>query len=140
MTTVAEWMTRYPITVASDTKLATAYGMMREEGIRHLPILDRRTGKLLAVVSRTQLRHYQFETLLNYVESGLGSLVEQTTTFEGVELPPLVEISAETTMREAAHLLVKHNLTALPIVQEGELIGILTESDVYRLYARLREQ
>ncbi len=140
MTTVSEWMTRYPITVVSDTKLVTAYGVMREEGIRHLPILDRRTGKLLAVVSRTQLRHYQFETLLRYVGSGLGSLAEQTTTFEGVVLPSLVVISADTPMRYAAHLLVKHNLTALPVVQAGELIGILTESDVYRLYARLRER
>lgn len=140
MTTVNDWMTQYPITVTSDTKLFTAYGIMREEGIRHLPIMDRRTGKLLAVVSRTQIRQRQFETLLRYAGSGLGSLAEQTTTFEMVELPPLVTISADTTMRAAAHLLVKHNLTALPIVQDGELMGILTESDVYRLYAQLRQR
>ncbi len=140
MTIVNEWMTRYPITVPSDTKLFTAYGIMREEGIRHLPILDRRTGKLLAVISRTQVRQRQFEALLRYAGTDLGSLAEQTITFELVDLPALVTISADTPMREAAHLLVKHNLTALPVISEGELIGILTESDVYRLYARLRER
>ena len=138
MTTVAKWMTRDPITVASDTKLVTAYRMMREKGIRHLPILDRQTGRLLAVVSRTQVRHVQFEMMLQYAGSELGSLTEQTMTFERMDLPPLVVISAEKPMREAAHLLIKHNLTALPVVAEDELIGILTESDIYRLYAQLR--
>jgi CBS domain-containing protein len=140
MTSVREWMTQHPISVESDTMLFTAYGIMREQGIRHLPILDRRTGKLLTVISRTQVRHRQFETLLRYAGSGLGSLAEQTTTFEMVDLPPLVTISADATMREAAHLLVKYNLTALPVVDDGNLIGILTESDIYRLYAQLRQR
>lgn len=120
-TRVGDWMTRNPVIVLPTTRLTEAYALMAERHIRRLPVVEK--GKLVGIVTLGDLRQAG--------ASIPGSEAEKSPV-EAVMSQPVITVTPETTLREAARLMIKHKVSGLPVLQHGELVGIITESDIFR--------
>lgn len=113
---IDEIMTRQVITVAPETAVSDARVLTSEHRIRHLPVLD--NGRLVGIVTDRDLR----EALLSEGQRRVGEIMETDV----ITTHPLDPVG------EAARLLSEHRIGCLPVVQEGELVGIVTETDLLR--------
>ncbi|MBI4671008.1 MAG: CBS domain-containing protein [Chloroflexi bacterium] len=122
-------MTPNPITISSDASLPEAHELMQKHKIRRLPVVDH--GELVGIVTRGDVR---------------GASASEATTLSIYELnyllarmpvrhlmhAPVITISPEATIGEAAKLMLKHKIAGLPVVADGKVVGIITESDIFR--------
>jgi acetoin utilization protein AcuB len=131
---------RQPVTTIGDAATARdAAALMREQGIRHLPVVDS-AGRLVGIVTDRDLR----QIVLDIAMRGrvgrnlehLGALpVREVMTWGAVTVTPGTEL------RAAAALMRERRLGALPVVDRGRVVGILTERDlVGALVAVLNKQ
>ncbi|HSE92095.1 MAG TPA: CBS domain-containing protein [Methylomirabilota bacterium] len=129
---VKQFMTRSPVTIHPDALVKGAADMMRTRKLRHLPVVDR-GGRLIGIVTDRDLRQVIFDPA---VQARLGRAADalQTLAVRDVMTWGVVTVRPETTVRDAAWLMREQRLGALPVVQAGRLVGILTERDVLRAF------
>jgi CBS domain-containing protein len=128
---VKDWMTREVVTISSKTTLPEAHRLMMSKRIRRLPVMQK--NRLVGIITRGDVRGAEPSGAtslnmweLNYVLSKLE--VEKIMT------PHPITISPEATIVEAADLMLEHKISGLPVVdKQGALVGIITESDIFRL-------
>ena len=127
---VHNWMTGTLITITPQTTLPEAQRMMFEHKIRRLPVV--KSDKLVGIVTLGDLREAKASdaTTLNVYE--LNYLIDRLTA-EDFMTPHPITIAPDTTIGEAARLMVEHKVGGLPVTDEGRLIGIITETDLCRL-------
>jgi acetoin utilization protein AcuB len=127
MLSVETWMKRDPITISPETGILEALRLFRQHRIRHLPVV--KGGFLVGILTDRDLKRvvpspaaslsvYEVNYLLNRLEA------------RGVMTKQVVTVLPETTIEEAAKLLLTHKIGALPVVEEDRLVGIVTETDV----------
>lgn len=128
---VKDWMTTDVITVSADSLLLDAAALMREKNIRRLPIV--KDGKLVGIISQTDVMAAKPSDAtsldiweINYLLSRLA--------LEGIMTPAPLVVSPESTIKDAAQLMVDHKVGGLPVVDEQQhVVGIITESDIFRI-------
>ncbi|MBK8985854.1 MAG: CBS domain-containing protein [Chloroflexi bacterium] len=129
---VNEWMTRDLITISPTASLPDAYDLMTSHKIRRLPVVDE-NGRLLGIVTYGDVRGARPSpaTSLNIWE--LNFMLARLSVAEIMTPDPLT-ISEHATIGEAAQMLLTHTIGSLPVVNaQGTLVGIITESDIFRL-------
>jgi acetoin utilization protein AcuB len=134
---VAEIMTANPITVTPRNAIRTAINLMREGGFRRLPVVDH--NKLVGIITDRDLRRaanspyvvrekWYDNFVLDHIEVGTCMTVDPVT------------ISPDATVAEAARLLRDHKIGGLPVVTGGQLVGIVTETDMLNFLIELLER
>ncbi|MGQ0563119.1 MAG: CBS and ACT domain-containing protein [Gemmatimonadota bacterium] len=130
-------MTANVLTVTPATTLGEALRMVREHGIRHLPVLD--GGKLAGVVSDRDLR-----LAAPPVWASDTDYTALRTTFENKTISDVMTTAHElvstteiTPIEDAARQMYEHRIGCLPVMRGSELVGILTETDVMRSFVEL---
>lgn len=126
--TVRTWMTPSPLTIGPDASLWEAYEKMRFHHIRRLPVLD--GERLVGVITITDVRSLAPLGALSILEE--NELVAQTKIAR-VMTPDPITIGPNESVGEAARLMMKHKISGLPVLEEGKLIGIISEADLFRL-------
>jgi CBS domain-containing protein len=130
---VYRWMSREPITVSPDASLEEAVSLLREYDIRRLPVVDAQDN-LVGIVTWGDIREASASdaTSLNVWE--LNYLLSQLT-IKRIMTPSLVTAYTTDTIAEAARLMLENKISGLPVVDpiDGGLIGVITESDIFRL-------
>ena len=132
---VRERMSSNPVTIGVDTGITEALRVMRERQVRRLPVLND-AGRLMGIVSEkdllyaspspaTSLSIYE----MHYVLSRLK--VSEVMTAEVITVAP------DTLLEEAATIMVDNKIGGLPVVQDGKLVGIITETDVFKVFLEL---
>lgn len=134
---VREHMTENPITILPSASVEDALHLMAEKNIRHLPVMDFQ-GRLLGVVSEYDLAYVSPSPVTSLsVQDVLYHLahlkVDEIMTRE------VVTVEADCPLEEAAGLMIDHGISALPVVQDGCLVGIITQTDVFRLFLEMLE-
>ncbi len=131
-TRVCEIMQTGVITISAGDTLSTVEDIMTLGGLRHIPVV--RGGALVGVISERDLLRASLSNL-----SGFG--VEQRRAFlQVVEItrvmsaPPIV-ISPDAQIEHAAGLMAEKRIGCLPVVEDGKLVGLLTETDLLRYFA-----
>lgn len=125
---VAEWMTTDPITIGPDASVREARLRMREEGIRHLPVVSE--GRLIGIVSDRDVRIddrslRRLETL-----ERLGDVTGEGKPVEAVMSESVHTVTPVASMGDAARLMLSRRVSALPVVDENFVpIGIVTTTD-----------
>ncbi len=126
-------MTREVVTASPSATLAEASALARRRGIRHLPVVDE--GTLVGMVTERDL--------LRAVPAA-GTVPEEerrrilgTRTVREVMARQVVTVTPDTPVEEAALLLADHDVDCLPVVEDGRLVGILSETDLLRAFAEL---
>jgi acetoin utilization protein AcuB len=129
---VRDCMTRSAVTIHSDALVRGAVDMMRKRKIRHLPVVDR-GDRLVGIVTDRDLRQVVFDPR---VQDRLGDLAETLGTLTVAEIMTwgVVTVRPETDVRQAARLMREQRIGALPVVEGGRVVGILTETDVLRAF------
>jgi acetoin utilization protein AcuB len=127
---VQDWMTRDIITVTSQATLPQARHLMEENGIRHLPVVD--DGRLVGIVTWGDIREASASdaTALSVYE--LRYLLDALTVGY-IMTPHPITVTPHTTVARAAQILLERKIGCLPVVRHGKLVGIITESDIFRL-------
>jgi len=133
---VRDLMSVDPIAVSPDTAVFDARQTMVKERIRHLLVTEGQ--RLLGIVTDRDIRlnlPSQAPSLsvweVNYLLARL--------TVEEVMTTGVIIIGPDQNARNAARLMLEHKIGALPVLDAGRLIGIITETDVLRAFARTPE-
>ncbi len=120
-------------TLGRNDKLSIVDDLMQAERIRHLPVLDS-DGQLCGIVSQRDMFRGALAAVLGYGEVAQRKLLA-TLVVKEVMRTEVITIGPEATIREAAGLMLEHKVGCLPVVEQGRLVGILTETDLVRLAA-----
>ena len=138
---VRDVMTTDIITASPDQDLGTALALFDEFDVRHLPVLDVETGKLVGIMTNRETDVALQGILFSHSENEVRATLENITIAEVMESEFPV-IGPNATVGEAARRLVAHKVTGLPVVDfDGQgnetLIGLVTATDLLRYLADL---
>ncbi|NIA20287.1 MAG: CBS domain-containing protein [Xanthomonadaceae bacterium] len=128
---VSNWMKENPVTITPDTLVIDAKKIMKEHGFRRLPVLDGK--KLVGIVTLNTLREAQPSSATSLSIHELNYLLAKMTVAD-IMTRKVITCSPDITLEKAAILGTKHQVGAMPVVDEGKLVGIITESDIYRAF------
>jgi acetoin utilization protein AcuB len=132
---VRDRMSHAVASVGPDASLAAAATSMRDRKIRHLPVVDG-GGRLVGIVTDRDLRQALFAPAVEAGDVDLRAALEALSVRD-VMARDVVSIRATATIRDAARLMHERRLGALPVVEDGRLVGILTETDVLQAFQEL---
>jgi acetoin utilization protein AcuB len=133
---VGDRMTPAPLTVRATAKVADAVRLMREARIRHLPVVNG-GNRLVGIVTDRDLRQVILDPRLQErLGPGLGDMLE-SLAIKDVMTWAVITVRPETEIRDAARLLHQRKIGALPVVKDNRVVGILTETDVIRVFAEV---
>lgn len=132
-TLVRDWMTRDPITVGLKTSLPEAHKLMKECHIRRLPVIDH--DRLVGIVTLGDIREASPSDATSLSIFELHYLLAKLTIAEMMTRDPIT-VTPDATIRDAAKLMLEHKIGGLPVVENGKLVGIITESDIFRVLAQ----
>ncbi|MFN8481941.1 MAG: CBS domain-containing protein [Anaerolineae bacterium] len=133
---VRDWMTKDAMTVDSKTTLPEAHRIMKERKIRRLPVVDQR-GRLVGIITRGDVREASPSDATSLSIYEVHYLLAQLTVDSIMTKEP-VTVTPETTIKDAARIMLEKKISGLPVVQDGRIVGIITESDIFEgLIARL---
>jgi CBS domain-containing protein len=131
---VRDVMSPSPKTLRRNDRVSLADDLMRQERIRHLPVLDDEGDTLVGIVSQRDMFRGALAQALGYGETAqrrmLGLLV-----LKEVMTTRVVTVGPDATLSEAARTMVDRKIGCLPVVEDGKLVGILTESDFVEILA-----
>jgi acetoin utilization protein AcuB len=131
---VRDWMSREVITISPKTTVLQAGEMMVERSIRRLPVVE--DGKLVGIVTYGDVRGARAASATSFDVWELSLLLSRLTIGE-IMTPNPVTVSPDDTIGRAAQLLLKYMIGGLPVIdRDGQLVGIITESDIFRLVVR----
>jgi acetoin utilization protein AcuB len=132
---VKDRMTPNPITITSDTSFLEAFRIIREKGIRHLPVMDKKE-KLVGIVAKTDLLHASLSsgTTLSIFE--LNYLLANLHVSEVMSRSPIT-VTEDVPIEEAARVMVENKIGCLPVMFEDELVGMITETDVFETFVEI---
>lgn len=131
---VQDRMTRDPVAVSPDHTLADALRLTREHRVRHLPVVA--GGALAGILSDRDVR-LAMPSPLGEADADRAAFPGRTPVAE-VMTRDVITVGPRETVEDAARLLHRHRIGALPVVDaEGRLLGILSETDVLRAFVEL---
>jgi CBS domain-containing protein len=120
------------VTVSAGDTLSTVEDIMTLGGVRHMPVV--RGGTLVGVVSERDLLRASLSNLTAFRQEERRAFLQVVEITRVMTAPPVV-ISPEAEIEQAALLLAEKKIGCLPVIDEGKLVGLLTETDVLRCIA-----
>jgi acetoin utilization protein AcuB len=136
MFVVEKWMTRDVITVPPHEKIIDAFELMQRRGIRHLPVIEE--GELRGLVTDRDIRLALIPSPLSTPEDRVYHLGALERVDE-IMATDLIIVTPQTTIEEAAKLMAKYKIGAVPVVSQDQLVGILTETDILCVFIEMLE-
>jgi len=123
------------VSLLKEQSLPYAEELMRLERIRHLPVVDD-DGHLVGIVTHRDLLGAQVSALTALDEEDKTDL-ELAVPVAKVMRTDVWTVASDTPALEAAQILLDHAFGCLPVVDDGVLVGILTEADFLELLVRV---
>ena len=132
---VEYWMKKNVITIdASDTML-DATKIMKEHGIRHLPVLSK--GKLVGILTDRDLKKASPSEATTLEVHELLYLLANLKVEEIMTKNPFT-VPADYSVEEAAEILLANKISGLPVVNgEGDVVGMITQTDIFKVLIAL---
>jgi acetoin utilization protein AcuB len=132
---VKERMTSNPITITPDTSFEGALKVMRKNKVRRLPVLDRER-KLVGIVSEKDLLYASPSPATSLDIYELHYLLSKITVKE-VMTEEVITVEEDTPLEETARIMADNKIGGLPVVRDGVLVGIITETDLFKIFLEL---
>ncbi len=129
---VQDAMTVNPITVTVDATLPDIARLMHDKKIRRVPVMDK-NGNLTGIISDRDVRENMPSPATTLSKWEINTLLDKLTAAEIMTSPVLVT-APDCPLEEAARVLLERKIGALPVVRDGELVGIVTETDFFRAF------
>ena len=125
---VATIMTKDLITINHSDDLTTAESLFKRHNIRHIPVVS--GMKIIGMLSYTDLLRISYADAVYEDESDVDTMVYNMFTIEQVMAKNLTQVSPQTTIKEVAEILYEREFHALPVVDDNDLVGIVTTTDL----------
>jgi acetoin utilization protein AcuB len=122
-------MTENPYVVAPETTLFDAYNLMFEHEVRRLPVVQGHS--LVGILTLSDVQRN-----LSMISSDLDidtKLRMSESTVEDAMTSDPVTVAPDETIQEAAERMLENQVSGLPVVENDHLVGILTESDIFKI-------
>jgi len=126
---VQDVMTAHPICVRPEGDPRAARGLCKSARIRRLPVVDA-AGHLVGIVTRAMLEQFLAAAPPPSVQARQHAIAQ-------VMHAPVVTVAPDEPMEEAARRMVAHKIGSLPVVADGGVIGIITETDIFRQFVEI---
>ncbi len=133
---VYERMTHHPITVHPDLPVAEALRIMREENIRRFPVIDRKTNALVGIVTEKELLYASPSPATSLSMHEINYLLSKLTVAR-VMTTELITVQEDTPIEEAARIMIDNRVGGLPVMRGETLVGIITETDLFKTFIEL---
>jgi acetoin utilization protein AcuB len=130
---VRDLMTAKPITVEAEMPMLDARQRMVAERIRHLVVVE--DTRVVGIVTDRDIRLNLPSPATSLSVWEMNYLLSKLTVGNVMSRSVLV-VDPDRPVAEAAHIMIEHKIGALPVVEAGRLVGIVTESDFVRVVAR----
>ncbi len=121
------------ITILPETTLPEALRLVQRRGVRHLPVVE--NGNLVGIVSDRDLKRAMPSAATSLSAQELNYLLDRVKVGEFMTRG-VITIAPMFPVEEAARIMVTEKISALPVTEGGRLVGIVTETDVLRLFAK----
>jgi acetoin utilization protein AcuB len=132
---VKERMTRQPMVAGPDLPVADALNLMRQQRIRRLPVVDK-GGSLIGIVSDRDLLQASPSPATSLSVWEITYLLSRITVNK-VMTSKVITVTEDTPLEDAARIMADNKIGGLPVVTDGVLVGIITETDLFKLFLEL---
>jgi CBS domain-containing protein len=129
---VKDWMTPNPICATLKMALPEAHGLMKQHNIRRLPVVDH--DKLVGIVTLGDIRGAQPSEATSLSIFEINYLLSRLT-LDHIMTPNPITIAPDATLRETAQVMLQKKIAGLPVMDGDKVVGIITESDIFRAVA-----
>jgi len=120
---VESWMSRDVRTVSSNADVREALALMKKHSIRHLPVVD--GGRFVGLVTLGDLR-----------QALLAPMIEKLKVGDVMIRDPFT-ISRDTALEKAALIIYERRIGCLPVLEDGQVVGIITVKDILRAFIEI---
>lgn len=131
---VKERMSTPVITFEPDLPIMQALDIMRKNRIRRAPVV--KNGKVIGIVSERDLLNAAPSDATSLSVWELNYLLAKITVSE-IMSKKVVSVSGDTPIEEAAYLMDENKIGGLPVMANGDLVGLITETDLFRIFLEL---
>jgi len=128
-------MTTNPITVTGDTSIDAALQIMREKRVRRLPVTDKH-GRLVGIVSEKDLLYASPSPATSLSVYEIPYLLSKIKVHDVMTKDPIT-VTTDTPLEEAARILADNKIGGLPVMEDDKLVGIITETDIFKTFLEL---
>lgn len=132
---VQEIMTKNVLTTTAGTSVTDALSLMREKNVRRLPVLDK-SGKLVGIVSDKDLLYASPSPATSLSVFEINGLLSKIFVSH-VMSAKVLTIAEDLPVEDAARIMADKKIGGLPVMKGGKLIGIVTETDLFRALLQL---
>ena len=132
---VGERMRHPVITVTPDVPINEALNIMKSDNIRRMPVVDK-NGKLLGIVSAKDLLNASPSPATSLSVWEMNYLLSKITV-KDVMTKNVLSISDDTPIEEAARIMADNKVGGLPVMRGDKLVGIITETDLFKIFLEL---
>ena len=128
---VSQIMTKDVVKLTTKNTLFDAEKLFKEHNIRHLPVVS--GNQLIGILSYSDLLRISFSELSDNEEK-VDTTVYNAYTIEQVMAKNPVGVSPDQTVRDVTEILLKQSFHSLPVVENGELKGVITTTDLLKYF------
>jgi acetoin utilization protein AcuB len=132
---VGERMTKDPIVIRDDTSIDKALKTMQDNKVRRLPVLNDK-GALVGIVSERDLLFASPSPATSLSIYELHYLLSRITV-AAVMTAEVITVTEDTPLEEAARIMADNRIGGLPVERKGDLVGIITETDLFKIFLEL---
>jgi len=126
---VKEMMSTEVVVVGRNDDLSQVEDLMVSKKLRHVPVVE--NGELVAIVSQRDLFKAMMSSTMGYGDKAQKAYLHSVRVKE-VMTYPVVTVTPDTSVGEAADLMVHKGIGCLPVVEGTQLVGVVTKTDLLR--------
>ncbi len=130
MDTVRDWMSQPPICISDSTTLPEARRLMHRRRVRRLPVLDG-AGRLVGIVTEGDINRISDSQVHDMRQYNLYHRVADLPVRDFMTRS-VITVGPDEPVIAVAQLLLRHRIGGVPVVEEGRVVGVITESDLFR--------
>jgi len=134
---VKDWMAKDPLYIEPRTTLTEAHRLMKEHSIRRLPVLDE--GQIVGIVTLGDVREAEPSDASSLSIYEVDYLLSKLMVRDFMTKNP-VTVGPGTSLHEAAKIMLERKIGGLPVAENSKLVGIITESDIFRVVVDIFEE
>jgi CBS domain-containing protein len=129
---VRQLMNEHVVTIQETETCCDAAQRMVSHRVRHLPVLNA-AGRLVGIVTDRDLRHLLFDpTVFEAVGAVAVDRLLKTVPVKDVMSSPVMSAGPDDDLERAARLMLEDKIGSLPVVKDGVIVGLITETDLLR--------
>jgi acetoin utilization protein AcuB len=131
---VGERMSKPVITISTDTPIPDALNLMKREHIRRAPVV--KDGKLVGIITDNDLRNASPSQATTLSIWEMNYLLSKITVTE-IMSKNVMTVTEDTPIESAARIMADNKIGGLPVLRNGNVVGIITETDLFKLFLEL---